>query len=139
MGSAERAGQHGNSFLPMPEAMRTPWGKACSFSEEGQSSSSKRAPQNNSTGALDSAHKHIQTIYIPKSLMLMPVFSITPLRSQFGLNISKASFKTAVQCFGGFCSGPWSICPPLDVETPLPFSVYKNQMYFLAMHQLKSP
>lgn len=43
------------------------------------------------------------------------------LRSQFGLNISKASSKSAVQGFGVFCSGLWSICPPLSVETPLPF------------------
>lgn len=120
----DRAGQHGSSLLPMPRAMRAPWGKACSCSDWGLSSSSKRAPQNTPTGSLDNAHKCIQTIHSKIPNVHAFFFNhLISLRSQFGLNISKASFKTAVQCFGVFCSGPlfWSLCPPLDVETPLPF------------------
>lgn len=97
-------------------------GQSLLFFRLGLSSSSQRAPQNTSTGALDSAHKHIQTTHSKIPNVCACFFNhLISLRSQFGLNISKASFKTAVQCFGVFCSGPWSICPPLDVETPLPF------------------
>lgn len=131
----DRAGQHGCSLLPVPRAMRAPWeywGKACSCSDWGHSSSSsERAPQKTSTGALDNAHKHIQTV--PSKIPNVHAFFFnhpTSLRSQFGLNISKASFKTAVQCFVVFCSGLWSICPPLNVEPLFPFKCTRTTRIF---------
>lgn len=118
----DRADQHGSSLLPMPGAMRAPWdcwGKAYSCSDWELPSSSKRTLPQGLWTMLTNTFR----LYIPKSLMFMPFFFNSPisLRNQFVLNISKASFKTALQCFDVFCSGLWSICPPLNVETPLPF------------------
>lgn len=124
----DRIGQQRNSLLPMSRTMRAPWehwGKACS--DWGLCSSSERAPQNTSTGALHSAHKHIQTTHskIPNVCAWFFNHPIS-LRNQFGWNISKASFRTAVQCIGVFCSGLCSICPPLNIETPLPFKCTRS-------------